>query len=76
MRAVLSPVFSALRLVAYSAMHDSLAKTSKGNMIDNPDEVERLIAKLRQSLPLLATVTPEVAAIIRERSPAAADPQR
>jgi hypothetical protein len=45
-------------------------------MIDNPDQVERLIANLRQSLPLLATVTPEVAAIIRERSPEAADPQR
>ena len=57
------------------AMHDSLAKTSKGNMIDNPDQVDRLIARLRQSLPLFATVTPEVAAIIRERSPAA-DPQR
>ena len=45
-------------------------------MIDNPDQVERLVAKLRQSLPLFATVTPEVAAIIRERSPTAADPQR
>lgn len=58
------------------AIHDSLANTSKGNMIDNPDQVERLIAKLRQSLPLFATVTPEVAGIIRERSPTAADPQR
>jgi hypothetical protein len=58
------------------AMHDSLANTSKGNMIDNPDQVERLIARLRQSLPLFATVTSEVAAIIRERSPTAADPQR
>ena len=51
-------------------------ETSKGNMIDNPDQVELLIARLRQSLPLFATVTPEVAAIIRERSPTAADPQR
>jgi hypothetical protein len=58
------------------AMHDSLANTSKGNMIDNPDQVERLIARLRQSLPLFATVTSEVAAMIRERSPTAADPQR
>jgi hypothetical protein len=57
-------------------MHDSLATTSKGHMIDNPDQVERLIARLRQCLPLFATVTPEVAAIIRERSPAAADPRR
>jgi hypothetical protein len=45
-------------------------------MIDNPDQVERLVAKLRQSLPLFATVTPEVAAaVVREESPAA-DPQR
>ena len=57
------------------AMRDSLAKTSKGNMIDNPDQVERLITRLRQSLPLFATVTPEVAAIIRERSRTAAHPQ-
>ena len=40
-------------------------------MIDNPDQVDRLIATLRQSLPLFATVTPEVAAIISEESPAA-----
>jgi hypothetical protein len=44
-------------------------------MIDNPDQVERLVAKLRESLPLLATVTPEVAAVICEQSPAA-DPLR
>jgi len=58
------------------AMHDSLAEMPKGNMIDNPDQVERLIARLRQSLPLFASVTAEIAAIIRERSPTAADPQR
>ena len=44
-------------------------------MIDNPDQVERLIARLRQSLPLFATVTPEVTAVIRERSPTGTDPQ-
>ena len=44
-------------------------------MIDNPDQVERLVAKLRASLPLFATVTPEVAAVIREQSPEA-DPSR
>jgi hypothetical protein len=32
-------------------------------MIDNRDQVERLVAKLRESLPLFATVTPEVAAV-------------
>jgi hypothetical protein len=44
-------------------------------MIDNPDQVERLVAKLRESLPLVATVTPEVAAVIRKQSPEA-DPLR
>jgi hypothetical protein len=44
-------------------------------MIDNPDQVERLVAKLRESLPLFASVTPEVAAVIREQAPEA-DPLR
>jgi hypothetical protein len=44
-------------------------------MIDNPDQVERLVVKLRQSLPLFATITPEAAAAIREQSPVA-DPLR
>src|SRR5260370_3903452 len=39
-------------------------------MIDNRKQVERLLPKLRESLPLLATLTPEVAAIVREESPA------
>jgi hypothetical protein len=37
-------------------------------MIDNPEQVERLVSKLRESLPLVAMLTPEVAAIVRERS--------
>jgi hypothetical protein len=44
-------------------------------MIDNPDQVEHLVTKLRESLRLLATLTPGVAAIIREQSPEA-DPLR
>ena len=44
-------------------------------MIDNPDQVARLVPRLRDSLPLFATVTPEVAAVIREQSPDA-DPSR
>jgi hypothetical protein len=44
-------------------------------MIDNPDQVERLVTRLRRSLPLFATVTPEVTAVIREQFPAA-DPLR
>src|SRR5262249_41663405 len=44
-------------------------------MIDNPAQVERLVTTLRQSLPLFATVSPEVAAVIREQSPTA-DPLR
>lgn len=39
-------------------------------MIDNPKRVERLLAKLKESLPLFAILTPEVAAIVREQSPA------
>jgi hypothetical protein len=39
-------------------------------MIDNPKQVERLLAKLKESLPLFAMLTPEVAAIVREQSPA------
>ena len=39
-------------------------------MIDNPEQVEKLLSKLRGSLPLFAILTPEVAAIVRERSPA------
>jgi hypothetical protein len=39
-------------------------------MIDNPEQVERLIPKLRESLPLVAMLTPEVVAIVREQSPA------
>jgi hypothetical protein len=44
-------------------------------MIDYPAQVERLMANLRESLPLFATITPEVAAVIREQSPEA-DPSR
>ena len=59
-------------IVASSAARDSLVKVREDAMIDNPDQVDRLIATLRQSLPLFATVTPEVAAaMISEESPAA-----
>ena len=36
-------------------------------MIDNPHQVERLLDKLRASLPLIAAVTPAIAALIKER---------
>lgn len=44
-------------------------------MIDNPDQVERLVAKLKESLPLFAMVSHEVAAVIDEPS-GATDPTR
>jgi len=44
-------------------------------MIDNPDQVERLVAKMRESLPLFATLGHEVAAAICEQS-SGADPLR
>jgi hypothetical protein len=38
-------------------------------MIDDLEKVDRLIAKLRQNLPLVATMSPELAAVVREESP-------
>jgi hypothetical protein len=68
-------MFSAPLSWYQSAACDSLAKTREDVMIDDPAQVERLVPALRQSLPLFATVTPEVAAVIREQSPTA-DPLR
>jgi hypothetical protein len=36
----------------------------------SPKQVERLLPKLRESIPLLATLTPEMPAIVREESTA------
>jgi hypothetical protein len=38
-------------------------------MIDNADQVERLVTELRESLPLFAAVTPEMAALIHKEIP-------
>ena len=38
-------------------------------MIDNREQVERLLAKLRAALPLSASAGPELAALIRQESP-------
>ncbi|MDB5360450.1 MAG: hypothetical protein JWO51_1747 [Rhodospirillales bacterium] len=46
------------------------------SVIDNPDQVERLLAKLMASLPLAATVAPTLAATIAAESPGADLPQR
>lgn len=45
-------------------------------MIDDPDQVEHLIGGLRERMPLLATVTPALAAVIRRRSPAIDAPRQ
>ncbi len=37
-------------------------------MIDNPDQTERLLARLRAELPLPARVTPELAATLQEKN--------
>lgn len=37
-------------------------------MIDNPDQVERLVVKLRECLPLPAAATPGLSKILRERA--------
>jgi hypothetical protein len=39
-------------------------------MIDNPDHVERLLAKLQAALPLPARVTPELAAMLQANNTA------
>jgi len=36
-------------------------------MIDNPDQAERLLARMQEALPLPARVTPEVAAALQPR---------
>jgi hypothetical protein len=37
-------------------------------MIDNPDQVERLLAKLQAALPVPARVTPELAATLLDKA--------
>ena len=39
-------------------------------MIDNPDQTERLLAKLDAALPVPARMTPELAATLQARGPA------
>lgn len=38
-------------------------------MIDNPDQVDRLLAKMEAALPVPATVTPEGLAVMRRQAP-------
>src|SRR3954447_5152527 len=45
-------------------------------MIDDPQQVEQLLKRLESSLPLPAIVTPELAAVIRERSSGTDPPRR
>ena len=45
-------------------------------MIDNPAQVERLLAKLNASLPLAATTTPSLAATLRSESVGTELPRR
>jgi hypothetical protein len=42
-------------------------------MIDDRNQVERLVPKLREALPLIATLSPPLAAVVREESPDAPD---
>ena len=43
-------------------------------MIDNPDQVERLLARLQAALPLPARVTPELATTLQAQNPASEIP--
>lgn len=38
-------------------------------MIDNPDQVERLLGKLDKQLPFAAAISPELADLIRKEAP-------
>ena len=44
-------------------------------MIDNPKQVADLLSKLEAALPLLAIVTPRLAATLRQQSPGASIPK-
>ncbi|HEY1933190.1 MAG TPA: hypothetical protein VGG99_14345 [Acetobacteraceae bacterium] len=44
-------------------------------MIDNPAQMEHLLARLQTALPLPARLTPEIAARLREQSSASVVPQ-
>lgn len=45
-------------------------------MIDNPSQVERLIPKLDESLPVFAGLSAELAAVVRKEAPGIELPQR
>ena len=45
-------------------------------MIDNPDQVERLLGKLGEHLPFAAVVSPELADLIRQEAPGVAIPRQ
>lgn len=54
----------------------SRATDGPQSVIDNPDQVERLLAKLKASLPLAVTVAPALAMTIRAEAPGADLPRR
>ena len=45
-------------------------------MIDNSGQAMRLMSKLEATLPLFARLSPELAAVVREKSPALELPER
>lgn len=45
-------------------------------MIDNPDQVIRVIARMREALPLLAVASPELLGVVRRQSPGGDVPHR
>jgi hypothetical protein len=44
------------------------------SMIDNPEKAERLVTKLRESLPLAALLTPQLSALVRTEKPSMSVP--
>jgi hypothetical protein len=49
---------------------DQQRRIGRGCMIDNPDQAERLLARLQVALPLPARVTPELAATLQTKNTA------
>lgn len=45
-------------------------------MIDNPDQVDRLIPKLEEALPVCARLSSQLVALVREQAPGLEVPQR
>jgi hypothetical protein len=64
------PRWSEAALAGDPRIGDAVARhDAGGTMIDDPLEVERVIARMKASLPLVAEATPALMATLREQAP-------